>query len=177
MDVQSPGFKELMAGMESLKQSVTSQLNIPSSQDTEASKQVSDQGGNEVTKPKPSGVQVRYAVRAEFEVAIETQWKVCDGFTLDGIVLRMGAQMTEAEDSAALQVQLEAFATIGNYLFIVSAEIPNIQNGHNLDILFRLTMRFPAAPEEVCKALQSVSGGDQQHNRESFYPSSTDDAC
>ncbi|KAF5988599.1 hypothetical protein FCOIX_397 [Fusarium coicis] len=164
MSRQSAGFKELLAGMESLKTSVTSQLNMQSRQGTGSSKQVSNEGSRNVAnKPVSPAAKLRYTIGAQFEVAIES-WEVCEGFTLEGIVLQMAAQMTDDKDSAALQVRLEAFATIGDYLFTVSAEIPNIQSGQDLDIVFRLTMRLPAAPEGVCKALQSVSGGGQQYN-------------
>ena len=172
-DIQSPGFKELVAGMNALKQSVASQLEIQPSNDAPSSKQVSSQGGNQsMDKPDSSGVKVRYVMKAQFAVALETSWQVCKGFTLEGIVLQMAAQMTDEKNSAALSVRLEAFAKIGDYEFTVSAEIPNVQSGQDLDVVFRLTIRLPAAPEDVSKALQSVTGGSQQHNRESLLSTS-----
>jgi hypothetical protein len=48
--------------------------------------------------------------------------------------------------------------TIGDYDFTVSAEIPNIQSRQDLDIVFRLAMQLPAAPEDVSKTFQDVTG-------------------
>ncbi|KAK6344931.1 hypothetical protein TWF718_006881 [Orbilia javanica] len=160
----SGGYKELVDAMNALKSTVTSQLKIPPPKDGD--NQPVTRNGTETSKN--SQTRALYALRAQFALALETNWEVCKGFKLEGVVLHMGAEMTNDEGSAALAVRLEAYATIGDFQFVVSAELPRLQSGRDLDIVFRLSLRLLAPPDRVLKALQSITGGGDQHNASSI---------
>lgn len=104
----SPGFKELVGGMNMMQSVVKSHLNMSSSsgetnytplnnaapfntRTPENAQERLDSG--DTTSEVAQRPQIQYQLAAQFALAITSEWKVCEGFVLKDIYLQMAAEM------------------------------------------------------------------------------------
>ncbi|KAI0867841.1 hypothetical protein GGS24DRAFT_514549 [Hypoxylon argillaceum] len=111
------------------------------------------------TETGQSKVQFQYELAFQLYAQLQTEWTVRDNFKLDGITLKLEAQL-KSDFDPAFRIILTANGEIGHLKFYVSAELSHLQNDTPLEIEFLLQLKSQTKPDDLWKSVQSISGGD-----------------
>ncbi|KAF3184074.1 hypothetical protein TWF751_000079 [Orbilia oligospora] len=115
-----------------------------------------------------------YQLSTNLTLSLSNDWEIVQGFNLHNVTLRSTCDINKEsgesnETTLRVSIELEATATIGSYLFLVSAKVPNLQAGKDIKLLLSLSATSTVKVDELVEQLQSIS--KDTHSLSSFIDS------
>ncbi|KAF3190642.1 hypothetical protein TWF788_008163 [Orbilia oligospora] len=142
------GLMAVKASINKLKDEVFKTLKVENGPTTPSGGQ---NGGSNKRPPR-----LQYQMSAQIVAAVETDWKLTEGFVIEEIMLGIAADMSSHRNR-----ELD---------FYVSAEIPELRSGEDVEVIFELQLLGKSSLSELISSLASIKGIGSQEQASQMIP-------